>query len=134
MVIDTSAIVAILFGEPDQRRYDDAIEAARARLISAVTRVELSLVTEGRKGDAGREHLERFIKLIDAEIVAVTAQQAELTIEAFRRFGKGRHRAGLNIGDCFAYALAKSADLPLLYKGDDFIHTDVRSALAPQQN
>lgn len=130
MVIDTSAIVAILFGEPDQRHYGEAIEASRMRLISAVTRVELAFVIEGRKGEAGREHLEGFIKLIGAEIVAVTPQQAEIAIEAFRRFGKGRHRAGLNIGDCFSYALAKTTDLPLLFKGDDFIHTDLRSVLA----
>ena len=129
MVLDTSAIVAILFGEADARQFSEAIEAAPARLISAVTRVELSFVIEGRKGNAGRTHLDQFIKLIDAEIVAVTPQQAEIAIEAFRRFGKGRHRAGLNIGDCFSYALAKSAGLALLFKGGDFGHTDIRCAL-----
>ncbi len=131
MVIDTSAVVAILFDEPDQRRFDDAIAAAKSRLISAVSRVEMSFVIEGRKGEAGRVMLDQFFALTEAEIVAVTPQQAQLAIEAFRRFGKGRHRAALNIGDCFAYALAKATDRPLLFRGDDFIHTDIRRALDP---
>lgn len=131
MVIDTSAIVAIMFDEPDHRRYDEAIEAAQRRLISAVTRVELSFVVEGRKGEAGRERLERFFRLTGTEIVAVTPAQAEIAIEAFRRFGRGRHRAGLNIGDCFSYALAMASDDALLFKGDDFIHTNIRPALPP---
>lgn len=129
MVIDTSAIVAILFAEPDHRRYDEAIESARTRLLSAVTRVELSFVVEGRKREAGREALEQFFRLTAAEIVAVTPQHADLAINAFRRFGKGRHRAGLNIGDCFSYALAMATDQPLLFKGSDFIHADLRPAL-----
>ena len=130
MVIDTSAIAAIMFDEPDQRRFGEAIEAAPVRLISAVTRVEASCVVEGRKQDSGRAMLDRFLALVDPQIVAVTAQHADLAIAAFRRFGKGRHRAGLNIGDCFAYALAKAVDLPLLFKGDDFAHTDIRAALS----
>jgi ribonuclease VapC len=131
MVIDTSAIVAILFDEPDHRLYDEAIEAAQVRLVSAVTRVELSFVVEGRKGEAGRERLERFFRFTGTEIVTVTPQQAEIAIDAFRRFGRGRHRAGLNIGDCFSYALAMATDHPLLFKGDDFPHTDIRPALPP---
>lgn len=133
MVIDTSAIVAILFDEPDQRRYGEAIEAADVRLVSAVTRVELSFVIEGRKREAGRERLERFFRLTGAEVVAVTPQQADIAIDAFRRFGRGRHRAGLNIGDCFAYALASAAAETLLFKGDDFSHTDIRPALPLEQ-
>ena len=127
MVIDTSAIVAILFDEPDQRRYGEAIEAATVRLVSAVTRVELAFVIEGRKREAGRERLERFFQLTGAEIVAVTPQQAEIAVGAFRRFGRGRAR--LNIGDCFSYALAVASDHALLFKGDDFGHTDIRPAL-----
>ncbi len=130
MVIDTSALVAVLFGEADAARYEAAMVRADRRLISAATRVELSCVVEGRKGEAGRVDLEAFLTLLDPEIVALTSPQAELAIEAFRRFGKGRHRAGLNIGDCFAYALARHADKPLLFKGDDFGHTDIGSALA----
>ena len=129
MVIDTSAIVAILFEEDDQLRYAEAIEGASARLVSAVTRVELSFVVEGRKREAGRGRLERFFALTGAEIVAVTPQQASIAIEAFRTFGKGRHPAGLNIGDCFSYALASATGHPLLFKGNDFVQTDIRSAL-----
>jgi ribonuclease VapC len=132
MVIDTSAVVAILFQEPDQRRYDEAIAAAPVRLVSAVTRVELSFVVEGRKGDEGRARLERFFRLTGADIVSVTPHHAELTIEAFRRYGRGRHKAGLNIGDCFSYALAAATDHPLLFKGDDFVHTDIRPALSAE--
>lgn len=134
MVIDTSAIVAILFEEADYLRYADAIEAAPTRLVSAVTRVELSFVIEGRKGEAGRSRLERFFSLSGTEIVAVTPEQAGFAIDAFRRFGKGRHPAGLNIGDCFSYALAKATDHPLLFKGDDFARTDVRAAVAVSGN
>jgi ribonuclease VapC len=128
MVIDTSAVIAILFEEEGCLRYAEAIEAAPFRLVSAVTRVELAFVIEGRKGEAGRSRLEHFFALSSAEIVAVTAQQADLAIDAFRRFGKGRHPAGLNIGDCFSYALAKASDMPLLYKGEDFARTDIRAA------
>lgn len=129
MVIDTSAVVAILFEEEDQFRYAEAIESASTRLVSAVTRVELACVIEGRKREAGREWLERFFALTGAEVVAVTPQQATLAIGAFRTFGKGRHPAGLNIGDCFSYALASATDEPLLFKGNDFVQTDIRSAL-----
>lgn len=129
MVIDTSAVVAILFGEEDQLQYAEAIERASARLVSAVTRVELSFVVEGRKREAGRERLERFFALTGADIVAVTPQQATLAVGAFRSYGKGRHPAGLNIGDCFSYALASATGHALLFKGDDFVQTDIRSAL-----
>jgi ribonuclease VapC len=130
MVIDTSAVVAILLEEEDQLRYAEAIEGASARLVSAVTRVELSFVVEGRKREAGRERLERFFALTGAEIVAVTPEQATLAIGAFRTYGKGRHPAGLNIGDCFSYALASATGHPLLFKGNDFVQTDIKAALA----
>ena len=97
-----------------------------------MTRVELSCVVEGRKGEAGRERLDRFFAMTGAEIVGVTAQQADIAIGAFRRFGKGRHPAGLNIGDCFAYALAKATGHPLLFKGEDFGRTDVAVAIHAQ--
>lgn len=125
MVIDTSAIVAVLFDEPERRSFDRLIAADQVRLISAVGRVEAAFVIEGRKGPPGREHLDRFLRLTGAEIVAVSPEQAELAVEAFRRFGKGRHPAGLNIGDCFSYALAKAAGEPLLFKGADFALTDI---------
>ena len=131
MVVDTSALIAILFGEPDADRFTRALAGAPIRLISAVTRVELSFVVEGRKGDGGRADLELILRDGAFEITSVTPQQAEIAIAAFRRFGKGRHRAGLNIGDCFSYAVAVATDQALLFKGDDFVHTDVRQALLP---
>ncbi len=130
MVIDTSAVAAILFDEADQDVYAAAIDAARIRLVSAVTRVELSFVIEGRKHSAGRERLERFFTMTGIEIIAVTPQQAMIAIDAFRGYGKGRHPAGLNIGDCFSYALASATGHPLLFKGNDFAQTDIRAALA----
>jgi ribonuclease VapC len=115
MVIDTSAVLAILFREPDGRRYAECMESDKVKLISAVSRVELSL--------------EAFLRALDADVVAATADHAEIAIEAFRKFGKGRHPAGLNIGDCFSYALAAATGQPLLFRGDDFARTDIRSAL-----
>jgi ribonuclease VapC len=130
MVIDTSAIVAILLQEPDAAKYAECIADAPIRLISAVTRVELSFVLEGsRSNERAQAEIKEFLLNGEIRITAVTPEQAELAIQAFRRYGKGRHPARLNIGDCFAYALAKATDLPLLFKGADFSQTDVRSAL-----
>jgi ribonuclease VapC len=128
MVIDTSAIVAILFDEAERAAFDRLIAEDPVRLISAVGRVEAALVIEGRKGEAGRERLDRFFRLTGTEIVAVSAEQANLAVEAFRRFGRGRHPARLNIGDCFAYALARATGEPLLFKGGDFALTDIAAA------
>lgn len=131
MVVDTSAIAAILLDEPDAPVFARAIEAAPVRLLSVMSRVELSLVIESRKGEGGRLSVDQFLAATPLDIVSMTPQHAALAIEAFRRFGKGRHRAALNIGDCFAYALAKATGMPLLFKGDDFVHTDVRVAAPP---
>ena len=129
MVIDTSAIVAVLFDEENGPVFDTAIQNARVRLVSAVTRVELTCVVEGRKREVGRERLDRFLALTEVEIVAVTPHHAALAIQAFRAYGKGRHPAALNIGDCFSYALARATGYPLLFKGRDFARTDLPSAL-----
>ena len=129
MVVDTSALVAILLGEPDAEQFARALSAAPVRLVSAVTRVELSFVIEGRKGETGRADLELLLRDGGFDVVSVTPQQATIAIDAFRRYGRGRHRAALNIGDCFSYALAVATDHPLLFKGDDFVHTDLRPAL-----
>jgi ribonuclease VapC len=129
MVIDTSALVAILLREPDAESYAKAMEDAPLRLLSAVTRVELSCVIEGRKGEAGRMDLEWLLNDGEFEVVAVTPQQAMIAIDAFRTYGKGRHKAGLNIGDCFSYALASAIGHPLLFKGNDFVHTDILATL-----
>jgi ribonuclease VapC len=128
MVLDTSAIVAILRNEPEGPGFVRLIAADEVRLLSAVSRVECTCVIEGSKRAAGRADLERFLREAAVEIAPVTADQAEIAGEVFRRFGKGRHPAGLNIGDTFAYALAKATGEPLLFKGDDFGLTDVASA------
>jgi ribonuclease VapC len=129
MVIDTSALVAILTGEPEQRAFIEAMESAESRLVSAATFVEISLVIESRYGADGLRALDLFLAKAEAEIVAVDADQAHAARRAFSRFGKGRHRAGLNYGDCSSYALASVRSAPLLFKGDDFPHTDVVAAL-----
>ena len=130
MVVDTSAIVAILFLEDDAELYAQALAGAQKCFLSSVTRVEIAFVIEGRRGEAGRKLLETFLDALDPEIIPVDARQADLAIEAFRTYGKGRHSAGLNIGDCFSYALAKALNEPLLFKGNDFGHSDIRSALS----
>jgi ribonuclease VapC len=129
MVIDTSAIIAILFDEPERKRFAELLESAEMRFVSAVTRVEAAFVMEGRKGEAGRERLDRFFRMTDPEIVPVTPEQAEMAVDAFRRFGRGRHPAALNIGDCFAYALARATGEQLLFKGGDFGQTDIVPAV-----
>jgi ribonuclease VapC len=131
MVIDTSAIVAILFDEPERHEFDRLIARDNLRLVSAVTRVEAAFVIEGRTKDIGRARLDRFFAFGGIEIVAVTPEQAELAVAAFRRYGKGQHPVGLNIGDCFPYALAKSTGERLLFKGDDFSRTDIVPAYRP---
>jgi ribonuclease VapC len=128
MVIDTSAIVAILENEPEGASFVRLIAADEVRLLSAVSRVECTCVIEGRKRAAGRADLELFLREAAIEIAPVTADQAEIACEVFRRFGRGRHPAGLNIGDTFAYALARATGEPLLFKGDDFTRTDIASA------
>lgn len=125
MVIDTSALAAILQGEPERRAFIEAIETADARLVSVATFVEISIVIEARYGAEGLRDLDHFIGRAAIELVPVDAGHGTLAREAFSRFGKGRHRAGLNYGDCFSYALAISTGEPLLFKGDDFVHTDV---------
>jgi ribonuclease VapC len=128
MVLDTSAIVAILSNEPERERFIGLIGSAPIRRLSAANRVEASLVIEGRKRAAGRADLDLFLSEAEVEIVPVTLEQAELACAAFRRYGKGRHPAGLNFGDVFAYALARATGEPLLFKGADFARTDIPSA------
>jgi ribonuclease VapC len=125
MVIDTSALVAILQNEPERRVYIEAIEGADSRLMSVATFVEISIVIEARYGAEGLRDLDSFTNRAGIELVPVDPAQGEMARAAFSRFGKGRHRAGLNYGDCFSYALATVVGEPLLFKGDDFGHTDV---------
>ncbi len=128
MVIDTSSLVAILDGEPDRRAFIEAIEAADSRHMSVATFVESSIVIEARHGAEGLRDLDRFAALASIELVPVDVEQAQIARGAFTRFGKGRHRAALNYGDCFSYALAIFLGEPLLCKGDDFKHTDLTLA------
>lgn len=125
MVIDTSAIVAIAFDEPEARSIEQAIADEPVRLVSAATVVEAAMVIESRYGETGGRELDLWLVRIGADIVPVDAYQAEEARRAWRRFGKGRHPAGLNYGDCFSYALAKARGVPLLFKGDDFGRTDI---------
>jgi ribonuclease VapC len=126
MVLDTSAIVAILSNEPERERFIGLVGAAPIRRLSVANRVEATLVIEGRQRDAGRADLD--LNEAEVKIVPVTLEQMELACQAFRRYGRGRHPASLNFGDVFAYALAQVTGEPLLFKGDDFARTDIASA------
>ena len=125
MVIDTSAILAILLREPERRSFVEAIESADSTRMSVASFVESSIVIESRYGAEGLRDLDRFISRADIQLISVDQVQGQLARSAYSRFGKGRHRAGLNYGDCFSYAAAISFGEPLLCKGDDFLHTDV---------
>lgn len=125
MVIDTSAVIAMLLNEPGADRLIAAVEADHTRLVSAATVVEASLVMLGRFGEAGDPPLDRLLRGIGAEVVPVGDEQVVLARDAAVRFGRGRHAAELNFGDCFSYALAVARDEPLLFVGDDFAKTDV---------
>lgn len=125
MIVDTSAIVAILRDEPDAGELATAIELADVRRISAATYVETAIVTDSNRSVLLSSSLDSFLGRALINIEPVTIEQARLAREAYRDYGKGRHRAGLNLGDCFAYALAKDKGEPLLFKGNDFRKTDV---------
>lgn len=134
MVIDTSALVAILLGESDRRALIEEMEAAEYRRMSVATFVESSIVIDARYGAEGLRDMDHFAARAGIELVPVNAEQGHIARQAFNRFGKGRHRAALNYGDCFSYALAIFADEPLLCKGDDFAHTDVTLAVPGHRN
>lgn len=129
MVIDTSALLAILFDEPEQSAFRAAIDPDATRLTSAATLLEAAMVVLGKLGEAGVAELGALVRAADIEAAAFGPEQVELVLDAFRRFGKGRHPAALNFGDCFSYALAKATGEPLLFKGADFSRTDARRAV-----
>jgi|SRR5580698_1630476 len=128
MIIDTSAIIAILFGEDDAEIYAEAITRADSCRISAATFVETAVVVEAQTRNNGGRQFDAFIRRAGIAIEPETEEQAHIARQAFIDFGKGRHPAGLNYGDCFSYALAKAAREPLLFKGKDFAKTDVNAA------
>lgn len=130
MILDASALIAILRAEPEALAFAQAIAAAKIRRLSAASYVETAAVIDSAGDAVASRRLDELLHEAGVVIEPVTAEQARLARAAYRDFGKGRgHRARLNMGDCFSYALAKAFWEPLLYKGDDFTHTDVRSAL-----
>lgn len=129
MIIDTSAVMAMLLAEPEAADFEDQVTRTEAVAMSAATHVELTLVAAGRLGPEIWPEMDDLLLRMGVEIIPFTAEHAALAREGFRRFGKGRHPAGLNFGDCFAYALARARHEPLLFKGDDFARTDVKAAL-----
>jgi ribonuclease VapC len=133
VIIDTSAIIAILFAERDAAVYAKLISAAPHCRISAANFVEAAVVVESNIAGSGGREFDTFMRRARIAIEPVTEEQAQLARHAYAEFGKGRHPAGLNFGDCFAYALSKSSGEPLLYKGQDFSKTDVVSAISPRQ-
>ncbi len=128
MIVDTSAIIAVLFNEDDAKVYAEAITLANSCRISAATFVETAIVVEAQTRNNGGRQLDAFIRRASIGIESVTEEQAHMARQAFIDFGKGRHRAGLNYGDCFSYALAKATGEPLLFKGKDFAQTDLVAA------
>lgn len=125
MVIDTSAIVAIALDEPEAAEFETRIAEDTVRLISAATVLEAAMVIETRLGEAAGRELDLWLLKAGVDIIPVDAEQLDAARRGWRRFGKGRHQAALNYGDCFAYALAKTRQEPLLFKGNDFGRTDI---------
>jgi ribonuclease VapC len=132
MVIDTSALVAMLSDEPEAERFETAVEADPLRLMSTPSYLETAIVIETRFGEPGGRELDLWLHRADVDLVALDADQVYTARVAYRKYGKGRHPAGLTYGDCFSYALAKTSGQPLLFKGDDFRHTDLLASVAPQ--
>jgi ribonuclease VapC len=133
MVIDTSALLAVLLNESDSHLYREAIESDPVRLVSAATVLETAIIVECRHGEAGGRELDLMLHKASCQTVSVDAEQVEIARDVYRRFGKGRHPAGLSYGDCFSYALARQSGEPLLFKGDDFTRTDVKAVLLGAQ-
>ena len=129
MIIDTSALLAILLREPDAALFEESIANAPNCSMSVANALEATMVVEGRGGQAAGEDLDAFLERGGIELIPVTGPQLDAAREAWRRFGKGNHPAGLNYGDCFAYALAAGSGEALLFKGEDFSQTDIASAL-----
>jgi ribonuclease VapC len=129
MIVDTSALIAIAWDEPERAGFEDAIEADPVRLVSAASVLEGAIMMMRRTGrDSASEAIARFHELLDQlgfEIEPVSAAQVRIAETAYSSFGKGIHPAGLNFGDCFVYGLAREAGEPIVFKGNDFVHTDL---------
>ncbi len=125
MVVDTSALLAIFLAEPERKSFLESILQAETRMISAATVLETGIVLEARRGEPAGREFDLFVVRANLQIVSVDSEQAEIARSAWRKYGKGQHPAGLNFGDCFAYALAKASGEPLLAKGNDFALTDI---------
>ena len=128
MIVDTSAIAAVIFDEVDAEYFENEISEATVCRMSAANYFEAAMVIEGRMGEEGARELDNYLETAEIEFVDVTQEQAHAARLAWRRYGKGNHPAGLNFGDCFAYALAEVSQEPLLFKGDDFSLTDIEAA------
>ena len=129
MILDTSALIAILFGEADAETYANAMSAAETCRLSAASFVEVAIVVETQTKGRGSHAVDTLLRRANVVVESVTEEHAHLAREAYAQFGKRRHRAGLNFGDCFSYALAKASGEPLLFKGNDFRKTDITPAL-----
>ena len=128
MIVDTSAVLAVLFDEPDAERYVTTLASAARNRMSVANFLEAAIVIEGRAGEEGGRHLDALVERAPIELVEVTVDHARAARSAWRRFGRGNHPAGLNFGDCFAYALADTSGEPLLFKGSDFALTGIQTA------
>jgi len=131
MVVDTSAVMAILLGEPETESFAKLLADTPKKMICAFNALECAIIIEAKKGEAGGRELDLLFHRARIEIIPFNSDQVELALAAWRKFGKGNHPGGLNIGDCCAYALAKYAGEPLLFKGNDFKQTDIESGLVP---
>ena len=129
MVIDTSALIAILFGEPEAEVFAQALADDPKRLLGAFNALETAIVVEAKKGESGGRELDLLLHRAKIEILSMNGDQVELARSAWRNYGKGNHPAGLNIGACCAYALAKYAGEPLLFKGNYFNQTDIQPVI-----
>lgn len=127
MILDTSAIIRVLVEEPGHERMQTRMLAAPVLAAGAATLVEVAMVMSSKLGRDPRLELSRFLREADVQVIPFTAEHYEVAVDAFQRYGKGRHPAALNFGDCLTYAVAKLSGLPLLYAGDDFAQTDLRT-------
>ncbi|HXM30333.1 MAG TPA: type II toxin-antitoxin system VapC family toxin [Chthoniobacterales bacterium] len=130
MIIDPSAIIAILNDEPERRAFTEAIEQSGTCLLSVAGFVEASMVIDNYHGYDGLRDFDLLLADAGIELAPVDAEQAHMARQAFRQYGKGRHPAALNFGDCFSYALAQATGFPLLFKGNDFTKTDIQAAIS----